>query len=117
MSYRLQKINSVIQQELSELLHSQVKDPRLSQFICVTDVRTSPDIKFAKVFVSFIGTEEEKVKAMSALSGAAGFLRKELARRLRLRSIPELSFHWDDSIERADRVMSLLDKVSEERED
>ena len=112
MSHRIERINQLIRQEISELLQREIKDPRLGKFIAVTEVVTSPDLRYAKVFVSSISTKEEKKDALDALAGAARFLRKGMARNLRLRYIPELSFHWDDSIERGDHLMQLIDRVS-----
>jgi len=114
MSYRIARINNLIRQELSELLQRQVKDPRLGTFIAVTEVSTSPDLKFAKVFVSRISNQEEKEETMQALEAAAGFLRKSLMKNLRLRHMPDLYFYWDDSIERADRLFRLLDQADVE---
>ncbi len=115
MAHRVERVNSLIRQEISELLQRQVKDPRLGDFIAVTEVSTSPDLKYARVFVSRIGSEEEKQKTLSALASASGFFRKELARRLKLRYIPELSFKWDDSIEQGDHLLRLIDKVTSEK--
>jgi len=112
MAHRIERVNSVIRQELSELLQRQVKDPRLGNFVAVTDVSTSPDLRYAKVFVSRIGSEEEKQETLSVLAGASGFFRNELAKRLRFRHIPELSFQWDDSIERGDYLLQLINKIS-----
>lgn len=114
MSHRIEKINNLIRQEISELLQRQVKDPRLGTFIAVTEVSTSPDLKSAKVFVSRISNQEEKEETMQALEAAAGFLRKSLMKNLRLRRVPDLHFYWDDSIERADRLFRLLDQASAE---
>ena len=99
-------------QEISELLRRQVKDPRLGNFVTITEVTTSADLRYAKVFVSRIGDEAEKRETLNILTGASGFLRKELAKRLKLRYIPELSFRWDDSIERSARLQKLLDQVN-----
>lgn len=112
MSHRIERINNLLRQEISELLQRQVKDPRLGNFIAVTKVSTYPDMRHAKVFVSFISSEKEKQETLSALAAAANFFRKELTKQLRLRRIPELSFHWDDSIERGDRLLRLIDQVS-----
>ncbi len=114
MSHRIERINNLIRQEISELLQRQVKDPRLGTFIAVTEVSTSPDLKFAKVFVSRISDQEEKEETMQALEAAAGFLRKSLMKNLRLRRVPDVHFYWDDSIERADRLFRLLDQASAE---
>jgi len=112
MAHRIERVNSLIRQEISELLQRQVKDPRLGSFVAVNEVSTTPDLKYAKIFVSRIGSEEEKQETLSVLATASGFLRKELAKRLKLRRIPELTFHWDYSIERGDHLLKLIDKVS-----
>jgi ribosome-binding factor A len=112
MSHRIERVNNLIRQEISELLQRQVKDPRLGTFIAVTEVVTSPDLRHAKVFISYISSKEEKQETLNALAGASHFIRKEMAKNLRLRHIPELSFHWDDSIERGDHLMRLIDQIS-----
>ncbi len=112
MTHRIERVNSLIRQEISELLRRQVKDPRLDNLVTVTDVSTSPDLRHAKIFVSRIGGEKEKQETLSVLVAASGFFRNELAKRLRLRHIPELSFQWDDSIERGDYLSQLIDEVS-----
>ena len=111
MARRIERVNNLIRHEISELLQRQVKDPRLGNFVAVTEVSTTADLRHAKVFVSCICSEEEKRDTLSALVAASGFLRNELARRLRLRRIPELSFQWDDSIERGAYLQELIDKV------
>ena len=114
MAHRIERVNNLIRQEISELLQRQIKDPRLSSFIAVTNVDTSPDLKYAKIFVSCISSQEKKQEILSALAAASGFLRNELTRRLRLRRIPELNFYWDDSIERGAHLLELIDRVRTE---
>jgi len=114
MSHRIKRVSSLMRHEISELLQREVKDPRLSQFVAVTDVSLSADLKYAKVFVSCMGGEEEKQAMLKGLGAAANFLRNQLAKRLRMRRIPELSFEWDDSIERGDHLLQLIDKISTE---
>ncbi len=111
MAHRIERVNSLIRQEISELLHRQVKDPRLSNFISVTAVATSSDMRHAKVFISHMGSEEEKQETLSTLASASRYFRRELAGRLKLRRMPELSFQWDDSIERGDHLLQLIDQV------
>ncbi len=111
MAPRIERVNSLIRQEISELLQRQVKDARLGSFVIVTEVSTSPDLRHAKIFVSRIGSREEKQETLSVLAAASGFFRNELAKRLRLRRIPELSFQWDDSIERGGYLLQLIDEV------
>jgi len=114
MAYRIERVNSLIRQEISQLLQRQVKDPRLGNFITVTEVATSADLKYARVFVSRLGSEEEKQETLKALTSASGFFRRELARYLKLRSVPALSFQWDSSIERGDRLSQLIDEITSE---
>ena len=116
MTHRIERVNNLIRREISELIQRQVKDPRLDTFIAVTQVTTSPDLKYAKVFVSCINGKQEEQKILKVLNSASGFLRTELDRKMRLRRIPELSFHWDDSIEHGDRILRLIDQVSSEQE-
>jgi len=114
MTRRVQRLNNLIRQEISELLQRQVKDPRLGSFIAVTEVSISPDLRYAKIFVSHIGNEEEKQETMSTLASASGFFRRELAKRLRVRRIPELIFQWDDTIERGAHLLELIDQITAE---
>ena len=112
MAHRIERVNSIIREEISNLLRRQVKDPRLNNFVTVTEVSTSLDLKHALIFVSCISSESEKQEILSVLTAASGFFRSELTKRLRLRHIPELSFVWDDSIERGAHLLELIDKVS-----
>ena len=112
MSRRLERINHTMRAEISTLLQRQVKDPRLSGFITITRVSTSSDLSHAKVFISVMGTEEEKKEALKALDSASGFLRRELRPRLTIRRIPELIFCKDDSIEQGAHVLELISQIS-----
>ncbi len=114
MTYRIERFNSLLRQEISDIIRRQVKDPRLSVFISVTAVEISSDLKFAKVHFSSMGTENEKKEILRALTSAAGFIRHELGNRMQARRIPELSFRLDETIEKADRVLRLIDQISEE---
>ena len=112
MAHRIERVGNLIRHEISELLQRQVKDPRLGNFVTLTEVSVSPDLRYAKVFVSCICSEEDKQQILNGLTAASGFLRNQLAKRLRLRRIPELSFHWDDSIERGAHLLQLIDELS-----
>ena len=114
MSHRIEQVNKLLRRELSDLLQRQVKDPRLESFVAVTEVSTSTDLRHAKVFVSHLGSEAEKQEILRVLGSASGFLRKELAQHLKLRRIPELSFYWDDSLERGDHILKLIDQVTKD---
>ncbi len=112
MSHRLERVNSLIREELSEMLRRDVKDPRLGTFVTVTAVNVTPDLKSAVVYVSYFGSNEEKQGSLKALASAAGFFHHELVKRLDMRHVPDLHFQWDDSIERGDRLLRLMDEVS-----
>ncbi|MFC1902097.1 30S ribosome-binding factor RbfA [Chloroflexota bacterium] len=117
MAHRVERVNTLIRREISELIQHQLKDPRLDAFVTITEVDTSPDLKYAKVFVSCIRGKQEGEKLLPVLTAASGFLRRELSKIIRLRYIPELSFHWDDSIEHGDQILRLIDQVSSEQDD
>jgi ribosome-binding factor A len=112
MSRRMERLNDLIREELSELIRRQTKDPRLGCFLTVTRVDTSPDLSHAKVFISIMGSDEEKKQGMDGLTSASKFLYRELRARLSLRRTPELIFCRDDSIERAARVLHLMNEVN-----
>ena len=112
MKRRTERINSIIQQEISDLLREQINDPRLTTFISITKVSTSPDLKHAKVFISTLGDKINKDEILQGFTAASGFLRRQLANSLELKHTPELSFHLDDSIERGAQVLNIIDKVA-----
>jgi len=111
MSRRTERLGKLIKQEISESLEREVNDPRLSNFISVTRVLVSPDLKYAKVFVSIVGDEVDKEEMLAGFNTACGFLRKKLASHLRVRCVPQLSFHYDDSIEQGAKVLKLIEQV------
>ena len=115
MSYRIKRVNQLIRKEISELLQREVKDPRLSSFVSVNEVDTSPDLKQARIYVSHLGSSQDKDEIMAALAAAAGFFRSELAGSLRLRTTPELEFRWDDSIERGAHLLEIIDQVTRQK--
>jgi ribosome-binding factor A len=117
MSRRSERTSKLIQREISELLEREVNDPRLSKFVSVTEVSLSPDLKHAKVYVSTLGTETNKEDLLAGFNNASGFLRKELAAHIRLKQIPQLSFHYDDSIERGARLLKLISELSTDEDD
>ena len=112
MTRRTERVNDLIQAEISELLKRRVKDPRISDLVTVTEVSTSADLRHAKVFISVMGSEDEQRETLKCLSAASGFLRRELGERLALRYIPELSFEQDDSIEHGAHVLRLIEQLA-----
>lgn len=114
MARRIERVNALLAEEISDLIRKEIQDPRLSTLVSVTEVHTSPDLRNATVMVSVLGTEEEADRALAALRHAAGFLRHEMAARLRIKHIPELVFKRDTSLETGARVLQLLKEIEEE---
>lgn len=110
MSRRTQRVNELLRERLSELLLRDLKDPRIHGLVTITAVEVSPDLRTARVFVSVLGNSQEREATLQGLRSAAGFLHRALG-GLSLRRAPELTFVADDSMERADRLLRLLDHV------
>ena len=106
-SHRLEQVADLLRAELSDLLRREMQDPRLG-FVTIIGVEVSPDLRSARVRVSCYGDETAQRESMRALHGAAGFLRREIGRRVRLRTIPELHFRLDHSMEEAEKVQRTL---------
>ncbi|WP_376794768.1 30S ribosome-binding factor RbfA [Thermogemmatispora sp.] len=111
--YRQEKLGELIAEELSDLLRTRMKDPRIG-FVSITRVEVSADLAHAKVYVSVLGSDEERRNTMAALKRATGFLRHELAGRLVLRHVPELVFKLDLSLEKGAQVMELIKQIEQE---
>ncbi|MEE8443340.1 MAG: 30S ribosome-binding factor RbfA [Dehalococcoidia bacterium] len=112
MRRRTQRVNELLRHELSWLLATEMNDPRLPTLVTITHVEVTADLRFARVFVSFMGTDEEKKSAMEMLNAATGFLRRGLKPKLTLRHVPGLSFQLDESIEKGTRLLQILDGIS-----
>ncbi len=112
---RQEKLGELIAVELSDLLRTRLKDPRVG-FASITHVEVSGDLRHAKVFVSVMGSPEEQGATMKGLKNATGFLRHELAGRLVLRFMPELVFKLDTSIAEGTRILDLLQKIEQEQQ-
>jgi ribosome-binding factor A len=110
-THRIEKVNELIRAEISQLLQRETKDPRLSGYISVNSVITTPDLRHAKAMVSCVCEEEKKKEILDALHSAAGFFRSEMAKHLKMRRVPELHFVWDSSIERGASLLAYIDKV------
>ena len=101
-----------IQQIISVLLQREMKDPRIG-FVTVTQVEVTQDLKYARIFVSVMGTPEEQRDTMAALASGRGFMRRELASRMEIRAVPEIQFKLDRGIEYSDRINRLLNELHE----
>ena len=116
-SRRVSRIASLIKQEISQMLLHGIKDNRVGiSMVSVTDVDVSGDLQHAKVFVSIYGSDQVRSETMAGLRSATGYVRGELGHRMRLRRAPEVIFIEDRSLERGTEIVSLLNKLSQERQ-
>ena len=106
------RINNEVQRELSEIIRSEVKDPRIHPMTTVVSVEVTPDHKFCKAYISVLGSEEAGKETIKGLTSAVGFIRKELARRINLRNTPEVTFILDQSIEYGVKMTRLINEVT-----
>ncbi|WP_106766024.1 30S ribosome-binding factor RbfA [Paenibacillus faecalis] len=113
---RAGRVGEQIKKELSQLIQTEMKDPRIG-FITVTGVDVTNDLSQAKIYLSVLGDEEQKATSLKGLEKATGFLRSELGKRIRLRHVPELIFKFDESIEYGSRIEKLLGEIGEHKED
>lgn len=114
-SRRRVQLADFLRDEISEILQREMKDPRLG-LVSVTRVELSPDLRYAKVFVSVLGSEEERQETMKALSGAAGFVRYLLKPRMHVRHVPEVTFRLDRSMEHAEQIQRTLNELRAQQE-
>ena len=106
------RINSEVHKELSQIIAYEVKDPRINPFTSVMDVYVAPDLKTCKVYVSVMGSDEEKENTMTGLNSAKGMIRSLLAKRMNMRNTPEITFILDESIEKGIKMMKFIDEVN-----
>jgi ribosome-binding factor A len=110
MSERLRRVDEAVKEVLSEAM-GELKDPRIG-FVTVTGVRTSPDLRHARVFVSVLGSERKREQSLDGLAAAHGVLQARLARELRLKRTPQLTFEYDPTVERGVRMTKLIDELA-----
>ena len=111
MSRRIDRVNELLRHEISRLLTLQINDPRLRGVISITRVETSSDLRIAQVSLSVMGDSETKQSALEGIRSAATFLRRELRPRLSLRYTPFLKFALDESLEEADHLLGIMDRI------
>ena len=117
MSRRSERLEDQIRSDISDMLQREMTDPRLtttSVIISITDVDLTEDLRYARVYVSILGNDEQTRDAFAGLRHAAGFIRRGLAQRLSLRFVPEVSFQLDQSVARGARVLELIKQVEDE---
>lgn len=111
---RVSRVAELIRREVSQMLLNGIKDDRVgSGMVSVTDVDVSGDLQHAKIYVSIYGTDEAREETMAGLKSATGYVRSELGSRVRLRRTPEVIFLEDRSIERGNKVLSLLNQIQD----
>ncbi len=107
MSRRVERLSEQIREQVAEIIGRDLKDPRIG-FVTVTRVRLSGDLRWAKVYVGVLGPSPQREESLGSLRRAAGFVRRELGRRIRLRHTPELTFQYDSGLDASDRIVELL---------
>jgi ribosome-binding factor A len=108
-SARMRRVNETIREVLGDAIATELKDPRIG-FVTVTDVDTSPDLRTARVYVSVLGDQQERERSLAGLRSSHGVLQGKIAAAMRLKRTPTLTFEYDDSVERGDRISRLLDE-------
>ncbi|MBI2370741.1 MAG: 30S ribosome-binding factor RbfA [Deltaproteobacteria bacterium] len=117
MGYRrADRVGDQIREEISDILQRHLKDPRVG-FVTITGVRVTDDLRHARVYVSVLGPEPERDRTLQGLNRAAGFIRRELGRRIRLRYLPDVVFEYDPSVEEGERLQRLFHEIREQREE
>ena len=111
-SFRLEKVGHLIRELVSEVIR-ELKDPRIG-FAGINEVKISPDLRHAKIYISVFGSDKEKNDTLEGLNNAKGYIKRKIAPELSLRQIPDLSFALDESIENGVRISQLIDKAREE---
>ena len=106
---RMRRVNEAVREVLSGHIADDLKDPRIG-FVTVTGVDTSPDLRHARVYVSVLGSQDERQEALVGLQSAAGFLQAQVGRELHMKNTPTLEFRYDESIDHGMRITELLDK-------
>jgi len=109
---RYEKVAEAIKKEVSNIIHDELNDPRLG-FVTITNVELTEDLRYAKIFFSVLGKEQDYIKTQKALDSALGFIRKLIAQRIQLRFAPELAFREDRSSEYSVRIEEVLNEIKE----
>lgn len=112
---RLERVNSLLKEVISEVIQKEVKNPHVNTFISVTQVDTSADLHHAKVSISLLGSDADKEKVLAALQSAAGFIAVHASKKAQLRYFPELLFKLDKGAEEFIRIEEILYKIEQER--
>ena len=111
---RVEKVQELMKQEISDIIFNELKDPRIG-FVTVTSVACTEDLREAKIYVSVMGDEKKARDTLNGLNSSLGFVRREIGKRIRLRFTPEISFALDTSLNYSDHIQRLLNEIHEEQ--
>ncbi|MCM8790868.1 MAG: 30S ribosome-binding factor RbfA [Candidatus Omnitrophica bacterium] len=111
---RPERVREAIRQEVSKIVHDEIKDPRLG-FITITGVELTKDLRYARIYFSVLGEEKDKQLALKGLKSAKGYIKSLLGDRIKIKFMPEIEFKIDKTLERTQRVYDILDKIRKER--
>jgi len=114
---RVRRVAEQIKKDIGGIINYEIKDPGVANLTSVTDVSLSKDLRHAAVYVSIYGSDAEKEETLQALNRAAGFIRSEIGKRIRLRHTPEINFRLDNSIEYGAYIESVIKSLKEEDDD
>lgn len=116
MTQRQEQVGKLFKIEISDIILREMRDPRLG-FVTITDVKVSPDLKYARVFLSIMGDKQQQETGLAALKHASRFVRGELGKRINMRVTPEIEFKIDESIEQGARIFELLQQNKHDEPD
>ena len=114
---RTNRISEEMKKEVSNIIQNELKDPRLPKMVSVVTANVTRDLRYAKMYISVFGNEEEKKNALNALKSAAGYIRREIGHRMQLRYTPEMQFELDNSIEHGAYITRLINDTMKEKKD
>lgn len=106
------RVNAEVQHELSNIIRNEIKDPRISTMTSVVAVEVTSDLKYAKAYISVLGTDEERADTLKGLKSAEGYIRRQLASSINLRNTPQINFVMDQSIEYGVNMSKMIDELN-----
>lgn len=112
MSIKIDRLNNTFMEEISKIIHEEIKDRDVG-FVTITDVRITNDLSFAKIYITSLGDNREKT--LSALNKASGFIRSMLCDKVKIRKMPELHFVYDESIEYGKKIEDIIERINNEK--
>jgi len=113
MGQRPERVQEALRQEISRIVHNEIKDPRLG-FITITGVELTKDLRYAKIYFSVLGEEKAKLLALKGLNSAKGYIKGRISDRIKLRFMPQIEFKIDETLEHTKKIYDLLNKLKKE---